>query len=129
MKRGRSLYWEENGQMNTSTMITIGVLSSLIVLSLIVAIIVISHRKVNIVITIASRIIVLNIAIHLFMTIIMMIIYLFIMIILVIIQATSAANSRKISRSSTNQLIHEALGDDECPVSSALQKRYNSQFC
>ena len=57
MKRGRSLYWEENGQMNTSTMITIGVLSSLIVLSLIVAIIVISHRKVN---TISSRIIVLN---------------------------------------------------------------------
>jgi len=73
IKRGRSLYWEENGTMNTSTMITIGVLSSLIVLSLIVTIIVISHRK-----------------------------------------ATSAANSRKISRSSTNQLIHEALGEDEC---------------
>ena len=45
--------------MNTSTMITIGVLSSLIVLSLIVAIIVISHRKVNLVIAILSRIIVL----------------------------------------------------------------------
>jgi len=74
IKRGRSLYWEENGQMNTSTMITIGVLSSLIVLSLIVTIIVISHRK-----------------------------------------AASAANSRKISRSSTNQLIHEALGEEECP--------------
>ena len=124
MKRGRSLYWEENGQMNTSTMITIGVLSSLIVLSLIVAIIVISHRKVNIVITIASRIIVLNIAIRLFM----MIIYLFTMIILVIIQATSAANSRKISRSSTNQLIHEALGDNECPVSSVL-KRFKPELC
>ena len=124
MKRGRSLYWEENGQMNTSTMITIGVLSSLIVLSLIVAIIVISHRKVNIVITISSRIIVLNIAIHLFM----MIIHLIIMIMLVIIQATSAANSRKISRSSTNQLIHEALGDDECPVSSAL-KRCKPELC
>ena len=115
MKRGRSLYWEENGQMNTSTMITIGVLSSLIVLSLIVAIIVISHRKVN---TISSRIIVLNIV----MMVIMMIIHLIIMIMLVIIQATSAANSRKISRSSTNQLIHEALGDDECPVSSALKR-------
>ena len=124
MKRGRSLYWEENGQMNTSTMITIGVLSSLIVLSLIVAIIVISHRKVNIVITIACRII----AIHLFMMVIMMIIHLFIMIMLMIIQATSAANSRKISRSSTNQLIHEALGDDECPVSSFL-KRYKPELC
>ena len=44
------------------------------------------------------------------------------MIMLVIVQATSAANSRKISRSSTNQLIHEALGDDECPVSSVLKK-------
>ena len=121
MKRGRSLYWEENGQMNTSTMITIGVLSSLIVLSLIVAIIVISHRKVN---TISSRIIVLNIVIHQFM----MIIHLIIMIMLMIIQATSAANSRKISRSSTNQLIHEALGDDECPVSSFL-KRYKPEFC
>ena len=121
MKRGRSLYWEENGQMNTSTMITIGVLSSLIVLSLIVAIIVISHRKVN---TISSKIIVPNIAIHQFM----MIIHLFMMIMLVIIQATSAANSRKISRSSTNQLIHEALGDDECPVSSFL-KRYKPKFC
>ena len=50
IKRGRSLYWEENGTMNTSTMITIGVLSSLIVLSLIVTIIVISHRKVQILI-------------------------------------------------------------------------------
>ena len=77
MKRGRSLYWEENGQMNTSTMITIGVLSSLIVLSLIVAIIVISHRKVNIIIAIASRIFVLNIAIRLFMMVIMMIIHIF----------------------------------------------------
>ena len=121
MKRGRSLYWEENGQMNTSTMITIGVLSSLIVLSLIVAIIVISHRKVN---TISSRIIVLNIVIHQFM----MIIHLIIMIMLMIIQATSAANSRKISRSSTNQLIHEALGDDECPVSSVL-KRFKPELC
>ena len=121
MKRGRSLYWEENGQMNTSTMITIGVLSSLIVLSLIVAIIVISHRKVN---TISSRIIVLNIV----MMVIMMIIHLIIMIMLVLVQATSAANSRKISRSSTNQLIHEALGDDECPVSSFL-KRYKPELC
>ena len=80
MKRGRSLYWEDSGQMNTSTMVTIGVLSALIVLSLIITIIVISHRK-----------------------------------------AASAANSRKISRSSTNQLIHDQLGqggDEEYSVSS-----------
>ena len=66
--------------MNTSTMVTIGVLSALIVLSLIITIIVISHRK-----------------------------------------AASAANSRKISRSSTNQLIHDQLGqggDEEYSVSS-----------
>ena len=50
------------------------------------------------------------------------------MIMLVIVQATSAANSRKISRSSTNQLIHEALGDDECPVSCFL-KRYKPELC
>ena len=58
----------------------------------------------------------------------MMIIHLSIMIMLVIVQATSAANSRKISRSSTNQLIHEALGDDECPVSSVL-KRFKPELC
>ena len=72
VKHGRSLYWEDSGQMNTGTMVTIGVLSALIVLSLIITIIVISHRK-----------------------------------------AAAAANSRKISRDSTNQLIHDQLGGGE----------------
>ena len=42
-------------------------------------------------------------------------------LIMILHQATSAANSRKISRSSTNQLIHEALGEDECSVSLLIQ--------
>jgi len=69
---GLSLDWEAGSQMNISTMITIGVLSALIVLSLIVVIIVISHRK------------------------------------------TSAVESaRKISRSSTNQLIYDQVDKND----------------
>ena len=69
VKKGRSLNWDDAGQMNISTIITIGILSALIVLSLIVVIIVISHRK-----------------------------------------TASAENARKISRSSTNQLIYDQVG-------------------
>jgi len=71
IKKGRSLYWnsDQGHGINITTIITIGVLSALIVLSLIITIIVVSHRK-----------------------------------------ASSATNARKISRSSTNQLIHDQLG-------------------
>ena len=70
-KGGRSLDWEAGSHMNISTMITIGVLSALLVLSLIVVIIIISHKK------------------------------------------TSGENARKISRSSTNQLIYAQVGKND----------------
>ena len=70
VKKGRSLNWDDASQMNISNIITIGVLSALIVLSLIIVIIIISHRK-----------------------------------------TTLVENARKISRSSTNQLIYDQVGE------------------